>query len=37
VATVIGGGYDDDRHALAQRHAIVVEEAFDIFTVNTTV
>lgn len=27
VATVIGGGYDDDRQALARRHAIVVEEA----------
>ena len=27
VATVIGGGYDDDREALAQRHAIVVEAA----------
>ena len=27
VATVIGGGYDDDRRALARRHAIVVEEA----------
>ncbi len=27
VATVIGGGYDDDRLALARRHAIVVEEA----------
>ena len=27
VATVIGGGYDDDRYALARRHAIVVEEA----------
>lgn len=26
-ATVIGGGYDDDRAALARRHAIVVEEA----------
>ena len=22
VATVIGGGYDDDRHALSQRHAL---------------
>jgi len=31
VATVIGGGYDDDRQALAQRHAIVVEEAFGVF------
>ncbi|MGY8774596.1 MAG: histone deacetylase family protein [Spongiibacter sp.] len=27
VATVIGGGYDDNRLALAARHAIVVEEA----------
>ncbi|MDX1635390.1 MAG: histone deacetylase [Marinobacter sp.] len=27
VATVIGGGYDDDRRALARRHAIVVEAA----------
>ena len=27
VATVIGGGYDDDRMTLARRHAIVVEEA----------
>jgi acetoin utilization deacetylase AcuC-like enzyme len=31
VATVIGGGYDDDRHALARRHAIVTEEAFAIW------
>ena len=31
VATVIGGGYDDDRKALARRHALVVEAAFDIF------
>ncbi len=31
VATVIGGGYDDDRQALAQRHALVVEEAFKVF------
>ena len=30
VATVIGGGYDDDRDALAQRHAIVVEQAFEL-------
>lgn len=28
LATVIGGGYDDDRHALAHRHALVVEAAF---------
>ena len=27
IATVIGGGYDKDEQALAQRHAIVVEEA----------
>ncbi|WP_404364379.1 hypothetical protein [Marinobacter sp.] len=27
VATVIGGGYDNDRAALARRHAIVIEEA----------
>lgn len=27
VATVIGGGYDNDRHALARRHAIAVEIA----------
>ena len=31
IATVIGGGYDDDRLALARRHAIVVEEAFAVF------
>lgn len=30
VATVIGGGYDDDRHALARRHALVIEEAATI-------
>ena len=30
VATVIGGGYDDDRDALAQRHAIVVEAASEV-------
>lgn len=30
VATVIGGGYDDDRDALAQRHAIVIEQAFEL-------
>lgn len=34
VATVIGGGYDDDRRALAKRHAIVVEEAAKVFAVN---
>lgn len=31
VATVIGGGYDDDRLALAKRHALVVEAAFAVF------
>ena len=31
VATVIGGGYDNDREALARRHAIVTEEAFRCF------
>ena len=31
VATVIGGGYDRDQQALAQRHAIVVESAFKVF------
>tara|TARA_Y100001934_G_scaffold281183_1_gene390065 strand:+ start:1154 stop:1459 length:306 start_codon:yes stop_codon:yes gene_type:complete len=30
VATVIGGGYDDDRNALARRHAIVIEQAFEL-------
>lgn len=30
VATVIGGGYDNDEVALALRHAIVVEEAYDL-------
>ncbi|WP_394168372.1 histone deacetylase [Saccharospirillum alexandrii] len=30
VATVIGGGYDDDRQALARRHAIVVEVAVEL-------
>jgi len=30
IATVIGGGYDDDRHALARRHAIVVESALKV-------
>jgi len=27
VATVIGGGYDEDHHRLALRHAIVIEQA----------
>lgn len=31
VATVIGGGYDNDRQALAERHAIVVEQARELF------
>ena len=31
VATVIGGGYDDDRKALARRHGIVVEQALSVF------
>lgn len=31
VATVIGGGYDDDREALARRHAIVVESAMSVW------
>ena len=30
VATVIGGGYDDDRDALARRHGIVIEQAFEL-------
>jgi len=33
VATVIGGGYDDDRLKLARRHGIVVEEASRVFGV----
>lgn len=31
VATVIGGGYDNDRKALAMRHSMVVEEAFAVY------
>ncbi len=31
VATVIGGGYDKNRYALARRHAIVTEQATEIF------
>lgn len=31
VATVIGGGYDDDRARLAKRHGIVVEAACQLF------
>ncbi|WP_245584229.1 hypothetical protein [Saccharospirillum impatiens] len=30
VATVIGGGYDDDRQALARRHATIVEVAAEL-------
>ncbi len=30
IATVIGGGYEDNRMALAKRHAIVIEEAYSI-------
>lgn len=32
VATVIGGGYDQDRIALARRHALVVEAAAAVFS-----
>ena len=31
LATVIGGGYDRDQIALAQRHALVVEQAHEAF------
>ncbi|MGH1439837.1 MAG: histone deacetylase family protein [Cellvibrionaceae bacterium] len=31
VATVIGGGYDDDRAALARRHSYIIEAAYGIF------
>lgn len=31
VATVIGGGYDRNRHALVRRHAMVVEEACSLY------
>lgn len=31
VATVIGGGYDDDRMKLARRHGIIMEEASRVF------
>ncbi|GAA3934325.1 histone deacetylase [Litoribacillus peritrichatus] len=31
VATVIGGGYDKDHQRLAERHAIVIESAYDLF------
>lgn len=30
VATVIGGGYDNDRRALARRHALVLEAAYTV-------
>lgn len=33
VATVIGGGYDNDRMALSQRHAIAVETAHELASV----
>jgi len=32
VTTVIGGGYDNDRLALAKRHALVVEAANEIYS-----
>ncbi|HMW47334.1 MAG TPA: histone deacetylase [Cellvibrionaceae bacterium] len=32
VATVIGGGYDDNRAALAARHALVIKAAVEVFT-----
>lgn len=32
VATVIGGGYDDDRAKLARRHAIVTEVSAELFS-----
>ena len=31
VATVIGGGYDDNRAALAARHALVIKAAVAVF------
>jgi|TARA_B110000116_G_scaffold272435_1_gene297566 acetoin utilization deacetylase AcuC-like enzyme len=31
IMTVIGGGYDKDQKALARRHAIAVEEAYNVF------
>lgn len=34
VATVIGGGYDDDRWALAMRHGLVVKAAVQVFGKN---
>jgi len=35
VATVIAGGYDDDRAALARRHAVVTEEATRLIQAET--
>lgn len=35
IMTVIGGGYDKDQAALAQRHAIAIEEAFRVFSPKT--
>lgn len=35
VATVIGGGYDKDEYALAKRHALVVEEAYKLYSGNS--
>ena len=32
VATVIGGGYDDDRTALSRRHSLVVQAAFAVYS-----
>jgi acetoin utilization deacetylase AcuC-like enzyme len=32
VATVIGGGYDNNRQALAARHALVIKAAIDVFS-----
>lgn len=31
VATVIGGGYDRDKQALAERHALVIEQAHRVY------
>jgi len=36
VATVIGGGYDDDRPALARRHALVVAAAHELAGAGTS-
>jgi acetoin utilization deacetylase AcuC-like enzyme len=36
VATVIGGGYDDNRLALARRHALVIEAAHSVFSQTNT-